>query len=111
MVPRSSFAATEITLGSFYDVQEVANQSAKITEIAVVANHEVAKIGGHAIGTMAKLVDGANLVRRQLTMSGHSSEIYDDAQGKILQVTGQNIITLANTAQKEVLQQAAQLMR
>lgn len=111
LVSRSSYTATSLTKASAYDVAEVAEQAAKVTEIAKVANAEVAQIGGHAVGTMAQLVQGAGQVRRQLMDSGHRSEIFDDAQSKILQVTGTNIITLANAAQKEVLQQAAKLMR
>lgn len=111
IVSRSSFSATSITKGSALDVRDVAEHSAKATEMAKVANEEVAKIGAHAISTMATLTSGAGQVRRQLMDSGYRSEIFDDAQNKILQVTGQNMITLTNAGQKEILQYAASLMR
>jgi hypothetical protein len=71
----------------------------------------MAKVAAHTIGTMAQLTNGANQVRRQLIDRGHPNEIYDDAQNKILQVTGQNMITMTNASQKEILQYAAALMR
>lgn len=111
LVARSSYTSTSLAKADTFDVQAVAEQSAKIAEITKVANHEVMQVGGHAIGTMAQLVQGAGDVRQKLLELGHRSEIFDDAQSKVLQVTGQNIITLANTAQKEILQQATKLMR
>jgi hypothetical protein len=111
MVPRSSYTTHSITKGSAIDIQDVAQHSAKATEIAKVANEEQAKIGAHAISTMAQLTSGAGQVRQQLTTSGYRSEIFDDAQNKVLQVTGQNLITMTNAAQKEVLQYAASRMR
>lgn len=111
IVSRSSFTATGLSKAGAYDVQEVAQRATEITEIAKVANHEVAQIGAHAVGTMAQLVQGAGNVQRQLMDSGHRSEVFDDAKSKILQVSGTNLITLANTAQKEVMNQAVKHMR
>lgn len=111
MVPRSSFTAHAITQGSAIDIQDVAQHSAKAAEIAKVVTEEQAKIGAHAISTMAQLTGGAGQVRQQLMASGYRSEIFDDAQNKVLQVTGQNIITMTNAAQKEALQYAASLIR
>ena len=111
MVSGSRYSANSLSKADAYDVQQVAQQSAKITQITQVANHEVARVGAHAVGTMAQLVQTAEDTRWRLTCSGNARELYDDAQGKILQVTGTNLITLANTAQKEILQQSARLMR
>jgi hypothetical protein len=82
-----------------------------VSEIAAVADHEVARVGAHTIGTMAELVQGAGNVRYKLLQDGHRSDLYDDAQSKILQVTGQNLITLTNTAQQEIVRDAAYHMR
>ena len=111
LVSQSPYAANSLTKADVYDVQQVAQKSAKITQIAQAVDHEVAQIGAHAVGTMAQLVQTAGDTQRRLTDSGHGSALYDDAQSKILQVTGTNLITLANTAQKEIVQQAAALMR
>jgi hypothetical protein len=111
LAPRSGHVASSLGKAEVYEVQEVAQRSAMVTEITKVANFEVARVGAHAVGTMADLVQGAGNVHRQLLDSGHRSDIYVDAQIKMLQVTGQNIITLANTAQQEILRQAASHMR
>lgn len=111
LVSRSGYVVSALDKGVAYEVREAAQLSAMVTEITKVTNFEVARVGAHAVGTMAELVQGAGNVRRQLLESGHRSDIYDDAQSKILQVTGQNIITLANTAQQEILRQAASHMR
>jgi len=111
LVPRSSYPASSITKASAYDVQLVAEHAAKVTTITQVANQEIAAIGSHAVAAMAQVVQGAEQTRYRLTVSGGNREVYEDAQSKILQVTGTNIITIANTAQKEVLQQAAAYMR
>ena len=111
LAPRSSHITTSLTKSDTYDLQELAQQTAKITEVIKVANHEIAQIGAHAVSTTAQLVKDAGEARRQMMDSGHRSEIFDDAQSKTLQVTGTNIITLANTAQKEVLNQATKYMR
>jgi len=110
-VSRSSLTAGSLTRTSALEVMDVADQAAKITAITKVANDEVAQVGAHAIGTMATLVTGAEGVRRQITYSGYGSPVFDDGQAKVLQVTAQNLITLANAAQKEILQQAAAAMR
>jgi hypothetical protein len=111
LVSRSSYTSSSLTKADAYDVRDAAFHSAKATELTKVANEEIAKIGAHTIGTMANLTSGAGQVRRQLMDSGHRSEVYDDAQNKILQVTGQNMITMANAGQKEVLQYTASRMR
>lgn len=111
LASRSSHSATSLTKADTFEVQEMAQQSAKVTEIVKVANHEIAQIGAHAVSTTAQLVKDTGEVRRQLMDSGHRSEIFDDAHEKTLQVTGTNLITLANTAQKEVLNQAAKYLR
>jgi len=111
LVPRSSFTRGSLTRASSLEVMSVADLAAKITEITKVADYEVAQVGAHAIGTMANLVTGAENVRRQLTYSGYGNEIFNDAQSKMLQVTGQNLIILVNAAQQEILQQAALAMR
>lgn len=103
--------STYLTKADHYDVQQVIQQAAKITEVTKAANQEVAQVGTHAVNTMANVVRQAGQTRAQLMDSGHRSEIYDDAQSKIVQVTGQNLITLANTAQKEIMQEAARMMR
>ncbi|MFN8494499.1 MAG: recombinase family protein [Caldilineaceae bacterium] len=51
LVARSAFNANAITKSNAYDVAEVAEQAAKITEIVKVSNAEVATIGGHAVNT------------------------------------------------------------
>ena len=71
----------------------------------------VRPVDEHAVVTMAGLVRTAGDVRKQLTSSGYGGELYDDAQSKVLQVTGTNLITLANTAQKEILRTAVDAMR
>ena len=111
LAPRSSYLTTSLGRAEVYEVHEVAALSAMVTEIAKIANHEVARVGAHTVGTMADLVQGAGNARYKLLGGGHRSDIYDDAQSKILQVTGQNLITLANTAQQEILRQAASHMR
>jgi hypothetical protein len=111
MVSRSGFSASAITQGSAIDIKDVAEHSAKATEITKVANEELVKIGAHAISSMANLTSGAAQVRQHLLGYGYRNEIYDDAQNKVLQVTGQNMITLTNAGQKEILQYAASLMR
>ncbi len=103
--------STSLTKADTYDVQQVAQQTVKITEVTQAANREVAQVGIHAVNTMANVVKEAGQTRLKLTDSGHRSDIYDDAQSKIVQVTGQNLITLANTAQKEIMQEAARMMR
>jgi hypothetical protein len=100
-----------LTKADTYDIQQMVQRGAKVTEVAKAANHEVAQVGTHAVNTMANVVREAGQTRNQLTASGHRSDIYDDAQSKIVQVTGQNLITLANTAQKEIMQEAARMMR
>lgn len=111
LAPRSSHVASSLGKAEVYEVQEVAQLSAMVTEITKVANYEVARVGAHAVGTMAELVQGAANVHRGLIGAGCRNPIFPDAQDKLLQVTGQNIITLANTAQQEILRQAASHMR
>ena len=111
LVSRSSFTPGSLTRSSAHEVMNVADQAAKVTEIAKAAEYEVAQIGAHAIGTMATLVTGAENVRRQLTYSGYSSPLYDDGQAKMLQVTSHHVIALANAAQSEVVNLAASAMR
>lgn len=108
---RSGYVTTSLGKAEAYEVRDVAARSAMVAEITKIANHEVARVGAHTVGTMAELVQGAGNVRYKLLEGGHRSDIYDDAQSKILQVTGQNLITLANTAQQEILRQAASHMR
>ena len=107
----SRYVGHGLTKAGQFDVQQIAAEATKIKEITKVANHEIAQIGAHAVGAMAEVTRVASDVQRRLTMNGHRSEVFDDANNKILQVTGQNLITTANTAQKEILQQAARLMR
>lgn len=109
--PRSNYVATSLSKASSYDVQDVAQQSAAVTELAKVANHQVAQVGAHAVGTMAQLVKGATDVSRQLADSGYRAPLFDDCREKVLQVTGTNLITLANTAQQEILRKASGYMR
>lgn len=111
LAPRSSYLTTGLGRAEVFEVQEVAARSRMVSEIAAVVDHEVARVGAHTIGTMAELVQGAGNVRYKLLEGGYRSDLYDDAQSKILQVTGQNLITLANTAQQEILRQAASHMR
>lgn len=111
LAPRSSYLTTGLGRAEVFQVQEVAARSRMISEITAVADHEVARVGAHTIGTMAELVQGAGDVRYKLLQGGHRSDLYDDAQSKILQVTGQNLITLANTAQQEIMHNAAYHMR
>ena len=111
LASRTPYNTTSLSKADVNDIERVAGRSAKITKITEVANHEVAVVGAYAVGTMAQLVATAEDTRRQLTASGYASDMYDDTQTKILQVTGTNIITLANTAQKEIIQQAAGYMR
>ena len=111
LVPRSSFATHSLTQVSAIDVRDAAEHSGKATEIAKAANEEMARVAAHSIGTMAQLTNGASQVRRQLMDPGNPNALYDDAQNKLLQVTGQNLITMTNAAQKEILQYAAAMMR
>ena len=60
---------------------------------------------------MAVLSKGAAIVRHQLTYSGYGSEIFNDAESKLVQVTGHNLIALANAAQQEIVHQAMSSMR
>jgi hypothetical protein len=111
LVSRSSFTATGITKADSYDVQQVATQGAKVTVITDLASREIAQIGAQVIMAMAQLTQGAESTRRQLLESGVRNDVYDDAHSKVLQVTGQNLITLGNTGQKAVAQAAASMMR
>jgi hypothetical protein len=111
LVPRSPYAGAGLSKSSVHDVQAAAEHGSKVTEITKVTNHEIGHIGAHSIGTMAQLTVGAHEIQRRLIDAGLDSDLYDDAQTKILQVTGQNLITLANAAQKEIIQEAARLMR
>lgn len=111
LVSSSSYNTTSLSKADAYDVQDVAQRTAGITELAKVANHQVAQVGAHTVGTMAQLVKGSNEVTRQLLDSGHRSPLFDDAREKVLQVTGTNLITLANTAQQEILRKASSYMR
>lgn len=111
LVSHSSYVAGTLSKADIYDVQYVAQQSAKVTEITKVANFEMARVGAHAIGTMAELVQGADSVRRQLLEAGHRSEIYVDSQDKVVQVTGHNMIKLTNAGQEEILKNAVYHMR
>lgn len=104
-------SSSSLTRADASAAQYFSQVTAGISSVAEHANNEVAKVGAHAVTTMAQLSEGAGAVQRRLTVSGHSSPVYDDAHNKILQVTGQNIITLANTAQQQILRQAASLMR
>ncbi len=110
LAPRSTYVSTSLGKAEVYEVQDMARSSAMVTEIAKIANHEVARVGAHAVGTMADLVQGATHVHHRLIEEGCRHPIFPDAQDKILQVTGQNIITLANTAQQEILRQAVSHM-
>ncbi len=111
MVTRSDYTTTDLTKAGQVDVQRIALDAARVTEIAKVANSEIAKVGADAVSAMADVTRAATDVQRRLTMDGHSNEVFDDATSKALQVTGQNLITTANTAQKVILAQAARLMR
>lgn len=106
LAPRSSYLTTGLGKAEVYEVQDMARSSAMVTEIAKIANHEVARVGAHAVGTMADLVQGATHVNHRLIKGGCRHPIFPEAQDKILQVTGQNIITMANTAQQQILRQA-----
>lgn len=111
LAPRSTYVSTSLGKAEVYEVQEMARSSAMVTEIAKIANHEVARVGAHAVGTMADLVQGATNIDNRLIAGGCRHPIFPDAQSTILQITGQNLITLANTAQQEILRQAASHMR
>jgi hypothetical protein len=112
LVSRSHFStATGIAKADAYDVQSVAAQSAKVTVITELASREIAQIGAQVIVAMADLTKGAENTRRHLLEAGVRNEVYDDAQSKVLQVTGQNLITLGNAGQKAVAQTAQAMMR
>lgn len=111
LVSRSGYVPNALAKADAYAVQDVAQQTAAVSEITKVANHQVAQVGAHAVGTMAQLVQGSNDVSRQLTDSGHRSSLFDDCRDKVLQVTGTNLITLSNTAQQEILRKASSYMR
>jgi hypothetical protein len=110
-ISKSRYTATSLNRSDTDIVRSVADHAVKATEVTKVANHEIAQVGAHAIGTMATLVSGANGVQRQLVDSGIRNPVYDDAQAKVLEVTGHNLITMANAAQKEIIQSAAKAMR
>lgn len=105
LAPLSSYLARSLGKVETFELQEVAARSALLTEMTKIANHEVARIGAHTVGTMANLVQDAGNVRNTLLERGHRSDIFDDAQSKILQVTGQNLITMANTTQQQIVRQ------
>lgn len=112
LISRASFSpATGITKADSYDVQEVAAQGAKVTVITELASQEIAQIGAQVIIAMADLTQGAESTRRRLLDSGVRNEVYDDAQSKVLQVTGQNLIALGNAGQKAIAQTAASMLR
>lgn len=111
LVPRSNYVTTSLSRGGSSDAQDIAERSATIAELAKVANHEVAQVGAHTIGTMAQLVKGSHDVTRLLETTSHSSPLFDDCRDKVLQVTGSNLITLANAAQQEIMRKASGYMR
>jgi hypothetical protein len=112
LVSRSSFStATGIAKADVYDVDHVTEQSAKVAVITELASGEIARIGAQVIVAMADLTQGAENTHRHLLERGVRNDIYDDAQSKVLQVTGQNLITLGNTGQKVIVQTAQAMMR
>jgi hypothetical protein len=110
LVPRTNFTSTSLTRGRQREVLSLADQVAKTAEITKVANCEVAHVGLHALGTMASMVVGTNDIQHRLTNSGNQSDLFDDALQKILQTTGQNIHTITNMAQQEILKEAMAAM-
>lgn len=111
IVPLSQYNAEGLSKNHADKVSEVGQYTGKIGEIAVVADYEIAKIAGHAVVTMAQLTQAVNALNKQLTDSGNQDDINNDFQEKILHVSGHNLITLTNVAQKEISQVAVQAMR
>ena len=112
LVSRNSFNVSgEVTKADAYAIQAAATHSAKAVEVAKIANYEMAAIAGHTTGVTANLVSGAQSVTHHLLARGVRSEIFNDARDKVLVVTAQNLITITNTAQKEIAQAAAAAMR
>lgn len=92
-------------------VVQVAQQSALVAEAVKAANDEMAVVGAHASIKMAQLTQACTTTRNLLTTNGARTEVFSDFQDKVLQVTGQNMIALANTAQKEMGVQAMRAVK
>lgn len=92
-------------------VSQLAVQSAATAEVVKVVNDEMAIVGAHAAVKMAQLTQACDATRYLLSVNGGRADLFADFQEKILQITGQNILTLANTAQKEMTTQALKAIR
>ena len=111
LVRRSNFTADALSVRKAQEVMVFAEEAAQVTEITNVAGYEMAQISVGAATAMANAMSAAANIHQRLACAGLSEPIFDDMQAKVLQVTGGNLITLTNAAQKEILQAAIAAMR
>lgn len=107
----SDYSVTKLDNDVSHLIAQVSLQSSMVAEAVKVANDEMAIVGAHAAVKMAQLTQACNTTRNLLTSNGARSEVFADFQDKVLQVTGQNMLALANTAQKEMVVQAMRAVK
>ena len=111
IVRRSNFTVDALSVRKAQEVMIFAEDAAEMTEITNAAGYEMAQIAIYAANAMSDTLIGIEGIHQRLVRNGYDNPIFEDMQAKVQMVTGSNLITMANVAQKEILQAAIAAMR